>query len=255
MRMRRMRPVAQRVEHPAVEPGQLRPGRLGDLRHVRQIDEVVDAEAERLDAAVLHADRLEGDRAAWTRHLEPPLQRVQFQDRGIVAARGLHEGIAEARDQRVGGIGIGPDRQPRPAVEDHHAQVVDSVHVVGMGMGIDHAVEQPDTGVEQLRPQVRRGVDQHPRRRVPLDALHQQRAAEAVVAPVGRVAVAPMPAEPRHPARRAAAEDRRAQERHQAGSQAAALANRRSKFAVVCAAKTAASMSHRCATARTVSAV
>ena len=54
----------------------------GICRDVREIGEVVDAEAERLDAAVLDAEGAEGDRPA-----------------GAVD----HEGAVEGRRSRIGG--------------------------------------------------------------------------------------------------------------------------------------------------------
>ena len=43
------------------------------------------------------------------------------------------------------------------------AQIVDAVGVVGVLVGVEHAVEPIDVGIEQLLAQVRRGVDQDAR--------------------------------------------------------------------------------------------
>jgi hypothetical protein len=45
--------------------------------------------------------------------------------------------------------------------------------MIGMGMGVDHPVEPPDAGVEQLLAQVGRGVDQDAGLPALVEALHQ----------------------------------------------------------------------------------
>ena len=75
--------------------------------------------------------------------------------------------------------------------------------MVGMVVGPDHRVDVADIGVEQLLAQVGAGVDQDPRRRRGSTRIETRAAA---VARLGRVAVAPVIADPRHAGRRAAAE-------------------------------------------------
>ena len=136
---------------------------------------------------------------------------VHVENRRIRAALGLDEGIAEPVEQAVAGRAVGPDRQAGAGVEHDLAQIVDAVHVIGMGMGVDHRIERADARIHQLRPHVGRGVDQDAGRALLRLALHQQRAATAGVPGVGGVAVAPVPAKPRHTAGGAAAEDGEAQ--------------------------------------------
>ena len=88
------------------------------------------------------------------------------------------------------------------------AQIVDAVGVVGMLMGVEHAVEPVDVGIEQLLAQIGRGVDQDAgdarQRIVPLD---QKRAAPAAVFRIVGIAGAPAQRRPRHAAGGAAAEN------------------------------------------------
>ena len=51
------------------------------------------------------------------------------------------------------------------------------MRVIGMFMGVEHAVEPTDAGIEQLLPDVGRRVDQHRGGAVDPRALDQQRAA------------------------------------------------------------------------------
>jgi hypothetical protein len=139
---------------------------------------------------------------------------------------------------------VGPSAQtPRRSahVEDDHAQIVEPVDMIGVGMGVDHPVEPPDARIEQLLAQVGRGVDQDGCLPALVEALHQHGTAAAGVARLVRVAIAPMAAEARHTAGGAAAEDGEAQLRHAQAAfvPAAARVNSRSKFAVVAAANSA----------------
>src|SRR5262249_42508502 len=107
------------------------------------------------------------------------------------------------------------------------AKIIDSMQMIGMGMGQDDRVETVDLGGKQLLAQIGRGVDQHGL----AAALDQQRGAAPAVARVRRVAGAPIGTDRRHAGRRTAAEERRL---HGAGG--TALAKSRKKFAVVAAA-------------------
>ena len=53
--------------------------------------------------------------------------------------------------------------------------------MVGMLMGVEHAVEPIDIGIQQLLAQIGRGVDQHPRRAAGRAALYQKRGAPPAV--------------------------------------------------------------------------
>ena len=165
-------------------------------------------------------------RPCWTRNgrkaIGPPAPSTangpsigsEVEDRRVEAARRLHEDVGEARDQHLGGLGVGPDRQAGAAVVDDGAEVVDAVDVVGVRVGVDDAVEQADVGGEELRAQVGGGVDQHPGGAAAgwcARASSEQRLRRFLG--FGRVAGAPVAADARHAGRGAAAEDGGAQPR------------------------------------------
>ena len=83
-----------------------------------------------------------------------------------------------------------------------HAKIIDAVQMIGMRMRQQHRVEPADPGIEQLLPQIGRGIDQQRA----TAALDQQRAAAAPVARVGRVAAPPIRPDRRHAPGGAAAE-------------------------------------------------
>ncbi len=86
--------------------------------------------------------------------------------------------------------------------------------MVGVVVGVEHAVDPIDAGAQNLLAQIGAGIDQHRRALAAVEALHHHRAAAAAVLRVGRIAVAPEAADARHPARRTAAEDGEAHRRH-----------------------------------------
>ncbi len=113
------------------------------------------------------------------------------------------------------------------------------MRVVGVIVGVEHAVEPIDIDVEQLLAEVGRSVDQHIGGPLAALPLHQHRAAAAAVLGVRRIARAPMIADTWHAARRAAAENGELQchavdwpRNRDAGT----FLNRRAKLAVVAAA-------------------
>ena len=160
-----------------------------------------------VDAAVRDAERHERDRAAVALDGDRAVEQLQVEDRRVEAAGGLDEGVAEARDQHLGGLGVGPDRQPGAAVLGDGAQVVEAVQVIGVRVGVEDAVEEPDPGVEELGAQVGGGVDQDAGGAGGGGALDEQRAAAAAVLRVRGVAVAPVAADAGDAGGGAAAED------------------------------------------------
>ena len=116
------------------------------------------------------------------------------------------------------------------------AQVVDAVDVVGMLVGVEHAVEPIDVGVEKLLAQIGRRIHQDPRDTAVVVALDEQCSAPAAVFRIGRIADAPAQRRPRHAAGRPAAEDRELQRHAAAAAVRGTLLNRRKKFSVVCRA-------------------
>ena len=81
------------------------------------------------------------------------------------------------------------------------------MHVIGVGMGVDHAIKAADISVQQLGAHVGAGVDQDGRRAGLRYAFHQYGTAAARVFGVGRITRPPMAAEAGHAAGRAAAKD------------------------------------------------
>ncbi len=130
------------------------------------------------------------------------------QDRRIVAAGKRLEAIGEARAELIAGRLVEIDLDPAVPVVSDHAQIIDAVRVVGMVVGIEHAVDPPDAEIEKLLAQIGRRIDQNARRAGLANLLHQDRASPAPVLGVVGIASAPMIADARHAAGGAAAENR-----------------------------------------------
>ena len=107
----------------------------------------------------------------------------------------------------LAGLGVVIDGDAPAPVVGHHAQIIDAVGVVGMVVGVEHAVEPADAGIEQLLAEIRRAVDQHIGRALGAFPLHENRAAPPPVLRICRIARAPDIADTGHAAGRAAAED------------------------------------------------
>ena len=178
-----------------------------------------------------------------------PSRERKVQDRRVEAAGGLDEGVGEAGEQHLGGLGVGPDRQAGAAVLRDGPEVVEAVQVIGVRVGEEDAVEKADAGGEELRAQVGRGVDEGAGDAGLAAPLEEERAAAAAVPRICRVAVAPEAADARDAGGGAAAED------GGADHQAAARVKRRSKLAEVRAANSSGSRPRCAAMARAVSAV
>ena len=113
----RMRMVAQRVDDPQIEPGQRLDARGRHVVQVARIGERAEAEAERLDVAVVLQERQRLDRPALPvdrQRASPALSSCMFEDRRIVAAGRLHEAIGEARHQHARGRVVGVDVEAAP---------------------------------------------------------------------------------------------------------------------------------------------
>ena len=83
-------------------------------------------------------------------------------------------------------------------MQKERAEVVDTVSMVGMLVGVEDAVEPIDLGVEELLAQLGRRVDQHPREPAAVAApLNEQRGAPAAVLRIVRIAHAPAQRRPR----------------------------------------------------------
>ena len=102
-------------------------------------------------------------------------QPVFGQDRRILAAGRRCEAIAEFGVQRCRRRLVEIDVDPLPALEEQRAQIIDPVGMVGMLVGVEHAVEPLDFGIEKLLAQIRRSVDQDTRRTAAVRARRSTR--------------------------------------------------------------------------------
>ena len=114
-----------------------------DLRERQQVDGA---------AGPVDADRLAG------------LDAMARQERRIGAALRRAEAIAEAFVEPVLRRVVGIDRYRPPHRHPERPKIVDAVYMVGMGMGVDDGVDARHAGADQLRAEVRPGVDQDARR-------------------------------------------------------------------------------------------
>src|SRR4051812_49934938 len=121
-------------------------------------------------------------------------------DRRILTSRRRLEAIAEAQVERLRGALVEIDRHALAAVNEQAAQIVDTVAVVGMLMGIEHGVDPIDVSVEQLLAEIRRRVDQDASDASAGAALDQKRGAAPAVLRIVWIAVAPAECRARHPA-------------------------------------------------------
>src|SRR5262245_43658446 len=94
--------VAQPVDHPDIEPVQCLEALWRDGVDVRRIGQAADAEAQRLDIAVLEQEGRSGQGAALPHNLDriAGLDAMALQDRRIVAPGRCLEAVAEP-DQQV----------------------------------------------------------------------------------------------------------------------------------------------------------
>jgi hypothetical protein len=83
------------------------------------------------------------------------------------------------------------------------AELIDAVDVIGVIVGVDHAIQPADIGVEQLLAEIGGGIDKHRR----LALRDQDRGPPAPIAGVFGVARPPPAADHRHAPCPAAAED------------------------------------------------
>ena len=148
-----------------------------------------------------HGEGLESDRTTRAFDRDRTCDVVQVEDRRIARPFGLDEDVPEAVDEPGLRRLVRPDGQAGALVEDDHAQIVDAVHMVGVAVGVNHAIEVADAFAQKLLAQIGRGVDQNAGCAVAIIALDQQRTPGAGVFRIVRVAVAPVPAKARHAAR------------------------------------------------------
>ena len=151
--------------------------------------------------------------------------------------------IVEPLAQPPHGFASSKARDGPGAAIPQRSQFIDAVAMVGMIVRPEHRVDPVDRIGEQLLAQVGRGIDQQP---VAGLALDQDRHTGAAIFGLGRVAFAPIIADPRHPGRRSRTEH---QQLH-----SPALVNKRLKLRVVTAARCSGVTPRKAATNRAVSA-
>ena len=85
----------------------------------------------------------------------------------------LVEAILESVLEGLACRWLGPDPHPAPHIEEHAAQVVDAVGVVGVVVRVEHPVQGLDTRIEQLLAKVCGRVDKHRRAAAFAEAVDQ----------------------------------------------------------------------------------
>ena len=152
-----VRPIAQRIDHPGIEPGQRGSAFGRQAAQVAAIGERAEAKTERRNVAVLLEDRQRLDGAArprnddWLRGGQP----VRLEDRRIVAARRRLETIGKAGLHHRAGLLVQINIDELPLLDEKGAQVIDAVGVVGVLMGVKDSVQAIDPRIEQLLAQSR----------------------------------------------------------------------------------------------------
>src|SRR5262245_1095523 len=207
--MARMRIVTERIEDPNLESRQRLQRPFGKITYIGRIGEAAEAEAERLAGAVDLPERQRFDRAPGTLDADrfAGADLMTLEDRRVFACGRRVETIGETRAELPARHGIVVDIDAAVAVIGDLAQIVDAVGVIGVVVGVEHAVEPDRAGIEELLAQIGRGIDQRrglTLRAVPFD---EERATLAPVLGIGGIACAPMIADAGHAAGRAAAEN------------------------------------------------
>src|SRR2546426_5797457 len=203
--VQRMRPREQRVQHQHLEPRERGAHAFGNRLRVGEVGKRSHAVPEHRTVPVRQrqrAHRYPGDlrfpvRREWMRH-ELGLARTGLDThRGIEDVGKPRRELAERRGWAV--------RGDRGAVlHGDRAQIVDAVHVIGVGVREQHRVDPGDTRRHELQAQLGRGVDEQP----PAPGLDHRGGAGALVPRVRRGAGAAGASGLRHAGGRAGAEER-----------------------------------------------
>jgi len=179
--MQRVRARQQRVEHQDLESRELSPGRLGNLLRVGEVGDRSDAVSQ--DGAVAVGQRQRaypqaGDLGLRVRGEgmggELGLARPRLGGRAI-------EDVREASAQLCQRARRAVHREAAALPHREGAQVVDAVHVVGMGVRKEHAVEGRHARGHELESEFGGGVDQQP----PAARLDQRGGTGALIPRVG----------------------------------------------------------------------
>jgi len=143
--------------------------------------------------------------------------------------------VGKTRQDPLVGFVAEMDIDTLAVVEREDAEVVDAMRVVGMLVRVEHGLDAIDVMAQELLAQVAASIDDDAGRcAVARTSFDQQGAAAAAVPGIGRIADAPIAADARHAARRAAAHDGGGDLRRGC-HQRCALLKRRKKLSVVVA--------------------
>ena len=221
----RMGPKAHRVDDQHLDAGQDAEGLLGQAHDIVGVGDTAEPEAQGRRRAVVLQERHD-------RRRPRPRTARRSRDAGRSDCRSHAPPPRSSSRKRRSRMSVGAPVGPAsiaPLAQRIGPEIVDAVHLVGMLVGPDHGVDPLDLGVEELGAQVGRGVDQDGLAAASSTRMEQRR--RRLRGSAGSAAphspLPSLPADARHAARRAAAQDRHP---HAARS---ALANRRKKLSVV----------------------
>ena len=220
----------QAIDDPQLDSVEDRKRGLVQGHDIRRIGHVADAVADGLFVAVALFEGLDGHVVDFKGPVEYMRPRGRFIEPGAL------ENVGKAPFQ-VGhrrGRAIGVDF--RATVPFDGPQFIDAVDMVGVAMGEQHGRHVGDPGPQQLRAEIRRGIDQDRR----AAAFDQDRRPGPPISRFGRVAVAPSArsvgaADHRNAAGATATEDRYAHPItfYKGLETGGILLNKRKKFSVV----------------------
>src|SRR5690606_30482327 len=80
---------------------------------------------------------------------------IYLEDRRIAAAGRRLEAVSKARHEAVTGACVEPYRHPPFHRIRDRSQIVDAMRMIGMVVGIKHAVERRETDRKELLPNIR----------------------------------------------------------------------------------------------------
>ena len=164
-----VRPRPQGVEHEHIEPGQQRPGFVGDEVAVGAISHLAHAKAQHLRPAMRQPKRDDGD-AQQVETIRRDPSQVEQRYSAAVMRRVALEGIVERTTNAGFDLGLAVDRQGVPQVVGKQPQIVEAEDMVGMTVGIEDSLQSADLGSQELGAQIGRSVDQqHPARQAQRD--------------------------------------------------------------------------------------
>jgi hypothetical protein len=205
-KMRRVRCLAQRIEHEDVESLEQRPRLVWNPAAVGQVREPTEAQSEDRTSAVEDGDGynlLPSD-------AERSSDREQLELRDPAAFRRRRiKGVREHRAYFAEGVRISEagNRLPLQRVESPH--LVEAEDVIGMPVREQQRIDAAHIEPERLGPEIRSGIDEQVQ---PVIRFHQDGGAQPVITRVGRPADGAIAPDHRHAVRRACTQEGDVQE-------------------------------------------